>query len=118
MLELLGQFFLKKQTPSVLSVSSVAKKNKKSQQTERGVVYEHIKVTSEAIEICGEHIMTDGGPLQLHTDFFGADEAITNYSPGQSPWIATLINSGPNLAEAWQKRHQIIKNIRDHLNPN
>jgi len=118
MLELLGQFFLKKQNPSVSSVSSVAKnlKNKKSQQTERGVVYEHIKVTSEAIEVCGEHIMTNGGPLQLHTDFFGADEAITNYSPGQNPWIATLINSGATLAEAWQKRHQIIKNIRDKLN--
>ena len=125
MLELLGQIFLKKQKLSVSSANrprsptaSVAKnlKNKESQQTERGVVYEHIKVTPEAIEVCGEHIMTHGGPLQLHTDFFGADEAITNYSPGQNPWIATLINSGTNLCEAWEKRDQIIKNIRNQLN--
>jgi pyrrolysine biosynthesis protein PylC len=110
MLELLGQCF-----SSVLSVSSMAKKNRNSQQSEGGVVYEHIRVTTEAIEVCGEHIMTDGGPLQLYTDFFGADEAITNYSPGQNPWVATLINSGLNLPEAWEKRHQIIKNIRDHF---
>lgn len=117
MLELLGKLFLKEQKPSVLSVSPVAKnlKSKKSQQTERGVVYEHIKVTPEAIEVCGEHIMARGGPLRLHTDFFGADEAITNYSPGQFPWIATLINSGANLSDAWQKRHQIIKNIKNHF---
>ncbi|MGD2088467.1 MAG: 3-methylornithine--L-lysine ligase PylC [Candidatus Aminicenantes bacterium] len=113
MLELLEQFFLKK--PKI-SVSSVAKKKKKFQQTASGVVYEHIKVTPEALEVCGEHIMTNGGPLQLHTDFFGADEAITNYSPGQNSWIATLINSGANLVEAWEKRQQIIKNIRDKLN--
>jgi pyrrolysine biosynthesis protein PylC len=122
-LELLGQLFLKKQITSVSSANrprsptaSVAKKNKKSQQTGRGVVYEHIKVTTETIEVRGEHIMARGGPLQLHTDFFGADEAITNYAPGKNPWTATLINSGANLAEAWRKRHQIIKNIRDKLN--
>jgi pyrrolysine biosynthesis protein PylC len=103
MLELLEQLFLNQE-------------NKKSQQTERGVVYEHIKVTTEAIEVCGEHIMTHGGPLQLHTDFFGADEAITNYTPGQNPWIATLINSGTSFSQAWEKRNQNIKNIRNHLN--
>jgi pyrrolysine biosynthesis protein PylC len=118
MLELLEQLFLKKQNPSVFSVASVAKnlKNKKSHQNDRGVVYEHIKVTPGAIEVCGEHIMARGGPLQLHTDFFGADEAITNYAPGKNSWTATLINSGANLSKAWEKRQQIIKNIRDKLN--
>jgi pyrrolysine biosynthesis protein PylC len=79
------------------------------------VIYEHIKVISETIEICGEHIMTTGGPLKLYPDFYGADEAITNYSPGQNSWIATLINSGTTLSEAWEKRQQVIKNIRDHF---
>lgn len=102
MLELLEQLFLNQE-------------NKKSQPTERGVVYEHIKVTTEAIEVCGEHIMTHGGPLQVHTDFFNADEAISNYVPGKNTWIATLINSGTNLSEAWEKRYQIIKNIRDYF---
>jgi len=117
MLELLEQLFLKKQKPSVLSVLSVAKNLKTQQpgQSERGVVYEHIKVTPGAIEVCGEHIMARGGPLQLHTDFFGADEAITNYTPGQNSWTATLINSGSNLSQAWEKRHQIIKDIRNRF---
>ena len=104
MLTLLEQLFLKNQ------------ENKNSQQTDRGVVYEHIKVTPGAVEVCGEHIMAQGGPLQLHTDFFGADEAITNYAPGKNSWTATLINSGANLSEAWEKRQQIIKNIREYLN--
>lgn len=108
MLELLGQCF---------PVASGAKnlKNKKSPPSEKGVVYEHIKVTHETLEVCGEHIMTDGGPLRLRPGFFEADEAITNYSPGQTPWTATLINSGATLSQAREKRHQIIKNIRDHF---
>ena len=108
MLELMAQFF---------SVTSVAKnlKNKNSQTTDRGVVYEHIKVTSEAIEVCGEHIMAQAGPLRLHTDFFGAEEAITDYAPGKSPWTATLINTGATLSKAWEKRQQIIENIREHF---
>lgn len=118
MLKLVAQLFLKKQKPPVLSVPSAAErnqKNKNSLQTDRGVVYEHIKVTPGAIEVCGEHIMAQGGPLQLHTDFFGADEAITNYTPGKNSWTATLINSGATLSEAWEKRHKIINNIRDHF---
>ena len=131
MLEMLGELFSKRQTRENLNKShrghrghrekisnsaSVAKKNRNSQQTERGVVYEHIKVTYEAIEVCGEHIMAHGGPLKLHTNFFGADEAITNYAPGKNLWIATLINSGTSFSQAWEKRNQNIKNIRNHLN--
>lgn len=113
MLEMLAQCFLS--NPSGTSITKKIQKNKISPASEKGVVYEHIRVTSDTIEVCGEHIMTEGEPLDLFTDFFGADEVITNYSPGKTPWVATLIIHAASRSEAWQKRLQTIKNIRDHF---
>ncbi|UCH93799.1 MAG: 3-methylornithine--L-lysine ligase PylC, partial [Candidatus Aminicenantes bacterium] len=127
MLELLAQFFLKKQKLEKLNKSHREHRGHREKishnslvlsQSQQGVIYEHIKVTSDAVEVCGEHIMTQGGPLKLHTDFFGADEAITNYAPGQNQWIAALIIPGINRSQACQKRNQIIKNIQDHFKLN
>ena len=77
----------------------------------RGVVYEHIKVSPGSIEVCGEHIMADAGPLHLRSNFFGADEAITNYTPGCRQWKATLIITGKNRELAWKKRNNIIESL-------
>jgi len=78
----------------------------------RSVVYEHIKVSPNVLEVCGEHIMTEGGPLYLRKGFFGADEAITNHSPARNEWVATLIISGTNRGDAWARRCEVIKEIR------
>ncbi len=81
-------------------------------QLEKGVIFEHIRVTPGSLEICGEHIMAAGGPLHLSEDFFGSDEAITNYNPGADKWSATLIIKGSGLKEARQKRENVINDIR------
>jgi pyrrolysine biosynthesis protein PylC len=81
----------------------------------RSVIYEHIKVTTNTIEVCGEHIMAKAGPLHLENDFFGADEAITNYVPGQKEWVATLIITGTDLKEARQKHGRVIAKIRSQF---
>ncbi len=81
----------------------------------RGVVYEHIKVSPNVLEVAGEHIMSDTDVLRVAHDFFGADEAITNYAPGRDNWVATLIISGPDRAAAWIKRNTIISEIRKQL---
>lgn len=78
----------------------------------RGVILEHIAVTPRTLTVQGEHIMADAGPLTLQTDFFGADEAITNYRPGRSRWVATLIHSGTDLETAREKRRQTLQAIR------
>ncbi len=52
--------------------------------------------------------MTEGEPLQLQADFFGAEEALTNYIPGQDPWVATLIFCGANRRQAWENRTRSI----------
>jgi pyrrolysine biosynthesis protein PylC len=59
--------------------------------------------------------MGRAGPLHLHKDFYGADEAITNYSPGRSEWVATLIITGTDRMEAWEKRNRVIEEIRTHF---
>ena len=78
----------------------------------RGVVYEHIKVSEGKLEVCGEHIMTEGGPLSLRQDFFGADEAISNYEPGRPDWVATLIIVEDTRQKAWTRRCEVIDRIR------
>lgn len=76
-----------------------------------GVVVEHITVTEKRLEIAGEHILGGQGSLRFHEDFFGADEAITNYSPDRKQWVATLINTGASREDAWEHRNRVIRAI-------
>jgi pyrrolysine biosynthesis protein PylC len=78
----------------------------------KGVVYEHIQVVDNCLEVAGEHIMAETGTLKLQQDFFGADEALTNYHPQRGEWVATLINAGETRQEAWDKRNQVISDMR------
>ncbi|MEL7563824.1 MAG: 3-methylornithine--L-lysine ligase PylC, partial [Dehalobacterium sp.] len=66
MVEILGESFMCGKT-----------KLSRDPQDNRGVLYEHIFVTPYVIKVCGEHIMSEAGPLSLIPGFFGADEAIT-----------------------------------------
>jgi len=76
-----------------------------------GVVIEHITVNEKQLEVAGEHILAGQEQLQFHEDFFGADEAITNYSPDRKKWVATLINSGASREDAWERRNRVIRAI-------
>jgi pyrrolysine biosynthesis protein PylC len=77
----------------------------------RGTVYEHIHVCGNMLKVCGEGIMTQGGPLKLQDGFFGADEALTDYAPGRDPWVATLIFGGADRNQAREKRDRCIAEI-------
>jgi pyrrolysine biosynthesis protein PylC len=78
----------------------------------RGVVYEHLKASPGRLEVSGEHIMANAGPLQVWENFFGADEAITNYEPHRAEWVATLIVTAESRKKAWKKRCGVIEQIR------
>lgn len=84
-------------------------------QKSRGTVYAHIQISPEELETKGEHIMTRSGPLYLRPDFFGADEAITNYDPAQKTWVATLIISGPDRSSALTRSEGILKKIAERF---
>ena len=82
---------------------------------ENGVIYEHINVSPHLIEVSGEHIMSGTDYLHLEQDFFGADEAITNYATGRENWIATLIVSDTDRQAAWEKRNKVIAEMKKHF---
>ena len=76
-----------------------------------GVIYEHMRVASNRLEIAGEHIMSGAEALRVVPDFFGADEAITNFARDRQDWVATLIVVEENIEAAWEKRNSVIADI-------
>ena len=80
-----------------------------------GVVYEHIRVGPNRLEVAGEHVISGVDALQIQRDFFGADEAITNYKPGRADWVATLIIAEKSREMAWEKHIRVISDIRQHF---
>ena len=81
----------------------------------KGAVYEHIRVSSNSLEVAGEHIMSGADALCLRHDFFGADEAITNYAPGRAEWVATLIFADATRETALEKRHRMISDLQNRF---
>jgi pyrrolysine biosynthesis protein PylC len=101
MVQLLGDLFLNRQTRILPDPNH-----------EYGAIYEHVHVASNHLEIAGEHIMSGTDALHIYPDFFGANEAITNYETGRDDWIATLIVAEKNMEAAWDKRNKIIADIK------
>jgi pyrrolysine biosynthesis protein PylC len=67
------------------------------------------------LRVSGEHIIAVAGPIVFKKDFFGADEALTNYVPGSTQWAATLIFTGKTFEEAWKKRCSAVEDIKKHF---
>ena len=107
MVELLGDVFVRESLPAP-----------PSNPPEKAVIYEHIQVGPEAIEVSGEHVMAAAGPLRIHEGFFGADEAITDFVPGKSRWAATLIFVEPSRVDVQVKRDSTLKSLMKHLGIN
>jgi len=105
MLQLLAELFLNKQMRIQPDISHPY-----------SVIYEHVSVTSNMLEIAGEHIMSGTDALHVYPDFFGADEAITNYATGREDWVATLIIVEKSREAVWDKRNRIIADIRKKFN--
>jgi pyrrolysine biosynthesis protein PylC len=103
-LEMLADQFLRKGDPDRGNINAP-----------KGVVYEHIQVTPNRLEVAGEHLISGKDALQIRKDFFGANEAITNYMPHRQDWIATLIISEQSREMAWQRRNNVISDIRQHF---
>ena len=82
---------------------------------ENYVIFEHIRLSSGNLEALGEHILSEAGFLTLKEDFFGVDEAITDYSPGSENWVATLIIKDTDEKKLIEKHRAIIENIKQGL---
>lgn len=82
----------------------------------KATILEHVRVSENAIRVEGEHIMADQGPLRLISDFFGANEAVTNYTPGRKRWVATLINTAGSMEKVRERRNAVFDRIAQSLN--
>lgn len=104
MVKLLGDVFVRNALPNPLPSGR-----------EKAVIYEHLRVGPEAIEVSGEHIMAAAGPLKVLEGFFGADEAVTDFAQGKSCWAATLIFVENSRREVQAKRDETIESLKRHL---
>ena len=106
LIELLGNLFVRHNIPVA-----------RPETPKRAVVYEHIGVQQGLVHVCGESRLGRAGSLRLVADFFGCDEAITDFEKGCDAWAATLICCGKDPAAAWRKRCAAIERIGDACNP-
>lgn len=79
------------------------------------VCVEHVLVDQETITVTGEHIIGESSFLEHHHAFFGADEAITNYTPQKKRWVATMIFTGNTYKDLTQKKSHCYGMLQKHL---
>lgn len=82
---------------------------------ERVCLYQQIAVNPQGCAVLGEKIMGTGGPLEVITGFFGADEVITNYQPGKTDWVATIIVTALTEKNAYLKFDRVLNNIQAQI---
>jgi pyrrolysine biosynthesis protein PylC len=100
MVELLADMFCKNMVPEITD-----------DKTERPVILEHVIASSGMMESGGEHMISEAGAVKCLDNFFGADEAVTDFRPGSTKWAASLIIKGNTLDDIWQKRSKIINDL-------
>jgi pyrrolysine biosynthesis protein PylC len=100
MIELLYDIFSRGKIPEIPPIVN-----------EKPVIYEHIRVTPRTLEVLGEHIISEARPLRYEMDFFGADEALTDFDTDHRNWVATLILTGKNKEEVAQKHRRVLETI-------
>lgn len=81
-------------------------------EVQQGVILEHIAVSPGQLVISGEHVISTAGPLYYTDNFFGSDEALTNYQPERENWVATIISKAENYEMVSEKRDAVIASIK------
>lgn len=74
-------------------------------------IYEHFTVSDGIIRTCGEKEFAHVDRPYVDKDFFGADEAITDYGRNANVWRATIINKGRTMQECLHKRREFITSV-------
>lgn len=69
--------------------------------------YEHLMIKDGRFTEHGEHIMSQGGPLTLRENFYGADEVISDFIREGLPWRGTFINWADTEEELAEKRENM-----------
>jgi len=79
----------------------------------RAVIYQHIKVSGNSLNVVGEHILSKAKGLRVENNFFGVDEAITNIPEGGTieGCVATLIVRDRTLQNAKKKIDEALRRV-------
>ncbi len=80
-------------------------------ENEKSVIYEHIRATPGILQVVGERAIRGARPLGIRKDFFGANEAITDFASDRHSWIATLIFCGKDRESVLSRRRRTIRDI-------
>ena len=78
---------------------------------QRACVYQHVHVRDGLLAVAGEHVMANAAPLRLIADFYGVDEALTDFRPGSRRWAATLIATGVSADEARSRADEATREL-------
>lgn len=82
-------------------------KNQAKNTKKKFCSYEHLMIDNGRITEHGEHIMSQGGILQLRECFYGADEVISDYKSDEQIWRGTFINWAETEEELMIKRQSM-----------
>lgn len=83
--------------------------------SQRVCLFQQIAVNAQGCRVLGEKIMGTGGPLELIEGFFGADEALTNYTPDKKDWVATIVVTALTEKNAYLKFDRVLTNINNQI---
>jgi pyrrolysine biosynthesis protein PylC len=77
----------------------------------RAAIYEQVAPGAGGLESVGEHRLSLAGPLRWEEDFCGADLALTDWARDRADWVAALIITGQDLAEAKARRREVLARL-------
>ncbi len=111
MVEMLGDLILNKKNTDIFNNDIL-----KNEKDEQFVIVEHIRVSGSKLSVLGERIMALEGPLTIKSGFFGANEAITSFSPDKNQWVATMVFCADTRDKVESKRKNSYKQIQGFKN--
>jgi pyrrolysine biosynthesis protein PylC len=77
----------------------------------RACVYQHVAARDGRLEVVGEHALAQARPLRRLPGLFGADEVLTDREPGAGTWVATLVTTADDVAEARARGARAIRGL-------
>ena len=73
--------------------------------------YQQVEVKDGNVKLKGEHIMGNCKKLYFRNNFFGADEAITDYDLNNKDWKAIVIITRPTQKEACEAFDDFVRQV-------
>jgi pyrrolysine biosynthesis protein PylC len=80
-------------------------------EPQRAVVYQHILVADGGVQVVGEHVLAEAGPLHRENGFYGATLALTDHTPGAERWVATLVVEAAGVDAARRSADDVVRAV-------